>query len=41
MRGKLETWLDKHNHKMELMRTITSALAALFSGIVLLKIGGI
>jgi len=28
-RGKMETWLDKHNHKMELIRTITSAIGAI------------
>jgi hypothetical protein len=37
-RGKIETWLDRHNHKMELMRTVTSALAAVASSIVLWKV---
>lgn len=35
-RGRFERWLDKHNHKMELLRTISSFSAALFSGIVLM-----
>tara|TARA_B110000902_G_scaffold207010_1_gene235903 strand:- start:190 stop:426 length:237 start_codon:yes stop_codon:yes gene_type:complete len=34
-RGRFERWLDKHNHKMELLRTVSSFSAALFSGIVL------
>jgi len=37
-RGNLERWLDRHNHKMEFMRTMTSALAALASTIVLWKV---
>mgnify|MGYP001221027130 CR=1 FL=1 len=37
-RGSFERWLDKHNHKMELMRTLTSALAAIASTIVLWKV---
>lgn len=35
-RGSLERWLDKHNHKMELLRTLTSAIAAVASMVVLL-----
>jgi len=35
-RGVLERWLDKHNHKMELLRTLTSAIAAVASMVVLL-----
>jgi len=37
-RGIFECWLDRHNHKMELMRTVTSALAAVASTIVLWKV---
>lgn len=37
-RGKLEHWLDKHNHKMELLRTVTSALAALTGVFIFLKV---
>ena len=37
-RGKFERWFDRHNHKMELMRTLTSALAAVASSIVLFKV---
>ena len=34
-RGRFERWLDRHNHKMELMRTLTSLIAAVSSTIVL------
>ena len=34
-RDRVERWLDKHKHKMELIRTITSAIAAVASTIVL------
>ena len=37
-RGELEHWLDKHNHKMELLRTVTSALAALPGVFIFLKV---
>lgn len=40
-RDKIEAWLDKHNHLMELIRTVTSGLGAVFSFIVLLKIFGL
>ncbi len=40
-RGKIELWLDKHNHKMELLRTTSSILAALMGVLVFLKIFGI
>jgi len=37
-RGELEHWLDKHNHKMELLRTVTSALAAFTGVLIFLKV---
>tara|TARA_B100001750_G_C15508862_1_gene602272 strand:- start:1901 stop:2050 length:150 start_codon:yes stop_codon:yes gene_type:complete len=37
-RGAFETWLDEHNHKMELLRTITSAVAAIAGVAVFLKV---
>ena len=36
-RGRFELWLDKHNHKMELMRTAFSFLAAVTGSLVFLK----
>jgi len=38
MRGKFENWLDKHNHKMELLRTFFSFVAALTGIFVFLKV---
>jgi len=35
-RGSFERWLDRHNHKMELMRTLTSLIAAVSSTVVLI-----
>ena len=40
-RGRIERWLDKHNHKMEFLRTLTSALAAAAGLAVFLKIFGV
>tara|TARA_B100001113_G_C21067529_1_gene604089 strand:+ start:776 stop:1006 length:231 start_codon:yes stop_codon:yes gene_type:complete len=40
-RGRLEKWLDRHNHKMELMRTLTSLMAAVFSALALGKLLGV
>ena len=39
-RGELEHWLDRHNHKMELLRTITSVVAAIAGVAVFLKVFG-
>ena len=33
--SRVETWLNKHKRKMELIRTITSAIAGVASTIVL------
>jgi hypothetical protein len=38
LRSELEVWLDFHNHKMELVRTVLSLLGFVASTIVLLKI---
>lgn len=40
-RGRLEGWLDKHNHKMEFIRTLTSAIAAVAGLAVFLKVFGV
>jgi hypothetical protein len=41
LRDHVEIWVDRHNHKLELLRTFTSLVAATCSSIVLLKIFGI
>jgi len=38
LRDHVEIWVDKHNHKLELLRTFTSLVAAISSAIVLFKI---
>jgi len=38
LRDHVEIWVDKHNHKLELLRTFTSLIAAISSAIVLFKI---
>ncbi len=37
-RNRFELWLDRHNHLMELIRTLSGITAALMSSIVALKI---
>ena len=37
-RGKIEIWLDEHNHKMEFLRTLFSAVAATTGIFVFLKV---
>jgi len=38
LRDLVEIWVDRHNHKLELLRTLTSLIAAISSSIVLLKL---
>jgi hypothetical protein len=37
-RGGLERWLDRHNHKMELLRTLTSAVAGVTGILIFIKV---
>ena len=41
LRDEFEIWVDKHNHKMELIRTFTSIMGLIVSSVVLLKVFGI
>lgn len=41
LRDNLEIWVDRHNHKMELIRTLTSILGLVVSSVVLLRVFGI
>jgi len=38
LRDQVEIWVDRHNHKLELLRTFTSLVAAITSTLVLLKV---
>jgi len=37
-RDQIEIWVDRHNHKLELLRTFTSLVAATCSALVLFKL---
>ena len=41
LRDPFEIWVDHHNHKLEIIRTISSLVGATASSIVLLKVFGI
>lgn len=41
LRDNFELWVDKHNHKFELVRTLTSILGLIVSSIVLLRVFGL
>lgn len=41
LRDGLEIWVDRHNHKFELIRTVTSILGLIVSSVVLLRVFGI
>lgn len=41
LRDAFEIWVDRHNHKMELVRTLTSVMGLIVSSIVMLKVFGL
>jgi len=41
LRDGFELWVDRHNHKMELVRTVTSILGLIVSSVVLLGVFGV
>lgn len=41
LRDEFEIWVDRHNHKMELVRTVTSIVNIVLSSVVLLKVFGV
>lgn len=40
-RDKLEVWIDKHNHKLELLRTIGNLVSGIAGAIAILRVMGI
>jgi len=38
LRDEIEIWVDRHNHKLELLRTCASLIAAISSALVLFKV---
>lgn len=41
LRDGFELWVDRHNHKFELIRTITSIIGLIMSSIIMLKVFGV
>lgn len=41
LRDGFELWVDKHNHKFELVRTLTSIIGLVMSSIIMLKVFGV
>lgn len=40
-RGWLERWFDRHNHKMEFLRTISGLLTLALQGVIIAKLFGL
>lgn len=40
LRDSFELWVDQHNHKFELVRTLTSIVGLIISSIIMLKVFG-
>lgn len=40
LRDSFELWVDKHNHKFELVRTLTSIVGLVISSVIMLKVFG-
>jgi hypothetical protein len=38
LRDPFEIWVDKHNHKLELLRTLISAVGVVLSSLIFLKV---
>jgi hypothetical protein len=38
LRDSFEIWVDKHNHKLELLRTLISAVGVILSSLIFLKV---
>ena len=41
LRDSFELWVDHHNHKMEVIRTLTGLAGVILSCIIMLKVFGI
>lgn len=41
LRDSMEIWIDKHNHKLELLRTVAGCLGVLLTFCVFLKVFGV
>lgn len=41
LRDSFELWVDHHNHKMEVIRTLTGIVGVILSCIIMLKVFGV
>jgi len=41
LRDSFELWVDHHNHKMEMIRTLTGLIGIVLSCVIILKVFGI
>lgn len=41
LRDRVELWVDQHNHKLELVRTINGFIGIMLSSIIMLKVFGV
>ena len=41
LRDGFEIWIDKHNHKFELVRTFTAVMNVILSSVIMLRVFGI
>lgn len=41
LRDNFEIWIDKHNHKMEFLRTVTGMINLILSSMIILRVFGI
>lgn len=41
LRDSFELWVDRHNHKFELIRTVTSIIGLVMSSVIMLKVFGV
>ena len=41
LRDRFEIWVDRHNHKMELIRTLAGLMSLVVSSVVMLKVFGL
>ena len=41
LRDAFELWVDKHNHKFELIRTLTSIIGLIMSSVIMMKVFGV
>lgn len=38
LRDNFELWVDRHNHKFELIRTLTSIIGLIISSVILIRV---